>query len=298
MSTGTCGDSGASGIARIEAGIDWVTLIADTRREADELATVLDELARLEAAAGAPIKPFRFMGYEGQMCGGARLGFKGQSAVAQLSGELCNASWSRLPSTSGRVTRLDVQTTVELSKSRTEFARSSLRTSPEGRRRFQQSPPRIAYSSDTSGLAIGTVGSRTSYRYARVYDKGVEKRTAPPGKLWRIELETKQHLAPELWRTLRQTEDVPAWCLSTCESHWKSWGLRWPLPASSDLPAPTTAPRREPAPAHTLAAWLGSSVAPVIPRVLTMYTVAELLEILGISHLAAPVTGGTDSAQP
>lgn len=273
---------------RITAGVDWITLIADGRKQADSLATVVDALARVEGASGASVKPFRFMGFEGRQVGGVRLGFRGADAVTQLSGELCDSSWTRLASLPGRVTRLDLQTTVELSTSLPQFARRLLSPAAKTRHQPPQYRPRIAYSSDTQGLAIGTVGRRTNRRYARVYDKGIEKRSAPSGILWRVELEAKQDLSIELWDSLKSQRDVPAWCYATCESHWKSWGLSWRLPASSDRPEVTKAPRKELAPAHALAAWLRSSVAPTLPRVLTMYSVAELLEQLGIDHLAMP----------
>lgn len=297
MSPTACGQPEDNGIVSVRAGVDWVTVIADGREKTDALVAAVVPLGRLERAAGAPVKPFRFMGYEGQQCGAVRLGFKGADAVAQLSGELCNDSWTSLVSCGGRTTRLDLQTTVRLSASLPEFGRRLLKASTTSTRRRPQYRPRIAYSSDTSGLAIGTVGRRTNAAYARVYDKGIEQKSAPLGTLWRVELEAKQHLAGSLWQMIQTAEDVPAWCYGICESQWKSWGLRWRLPASSDLPAIPRAPGKRVAPAHTLAAWLRSSVSPTLPRVLTMYTVAELLEMLGIDHLARPREEGPNDGE-
>jgi hypothetical protein len=283
-------------IVSAESGLDWVTLIADGPRKTDALVSVLDELARVEGAAGAPVKPFRFMGYVGQQCGRARLGFRGLNAVAQVSGDLCHSSWTALQESGGRVTRLDVQTTLKFSGSRPTFAQHLLSPSTRTTRRSHQHLPRTSYSSDTSGLCIGTVGRRTDRRYLRVYDKGIEKKTDPAGVKWRIELEAKQDLAGELWGMLPTQPRVEDWCYATCEAHWKSSGLCWPLPSSPVMQGCSRAPEKAPAPAAVLAAWLRTSVAPTIPRVLAMYSVTELLELLGISHLATPITGGSDSA--
>lgn len=121
-----------------------------------------------------------------------------------------------------------------------------------------------------------------------MYDKGVEADTHKPGILWRVELEAKRDLAPKLWNRLRVETDAPQLCYASCAHAWKQSGLRWPLPRSSKGYAMPAAERREPAPAHALAAWLRTSVAPTIPRVLAAYTVTELLEMLGLTSHATP----------
>lgn len=126
----------------------------------------------------------------------------------------------------------------------------------------------------------------------RVYDKGIEQGTHPAGILWRVELEAKRDLAPKLWNRLKVEPDAPQLCYASCAHAWKQSGLRWRLPRSSKgfaLPSPDA---RAPAPAHALAAWLRTSVAPTIPRVLAVYTVAELLDMLGLTSLATPTPQG------
>ena len=272
----------------VSAGVDWVTYIADGREGADALVSALQPIARDLLRAGEKRRPFRFMRWQGESLGALRLGVHRDTAVAQLSGKLCDDTWTRLASLSGRATRVDLQTTLLLSESLTGFARSLLKPSERTRQLRPEDRVPTSYSSSTRGLRIGTVGRRTGRRYLRVYDKGVESGTHPPGKLWRVELEAKRDLAPKLWNTLRTATDVPQLCYGSCAHAWKDSGLRWPLPRpgrESAIPSPDP---RKPSPAHTLAAWLRTSVAPTIPRVLTAYTVAEVLEMLGLENAATP----------
>lgn len=298
MPSASCRKSGTFEPEWIRPGIDWLTFITDDRKSTDSLVSVLTPLAREQAARGEKKRPFRFMGWKGESLGGVRLGIRGDTAVAQLSGELCNDSWTLLRSSPGRVTRLDLQATLKLSTSRTDFARRLLRHSA----RTRQLPPErrtpTSYSSATSGLRIGTAGLRTRRSYLRVYDKGAEAETHKPGILWRVELEAKRDLAPQLWNRIKSAPDVPQLCYDSCAQSWKQAGLRWPLPKSTKGYAMPPKQKKEPPPAHALGAWLRTSVAPTIPRVLAVYSVADVLDMLGMSHLAIPAPNGGDDENP
>lgn len=270
----------------ITGGVDWITFITDDRKSTDSLVSTLEPIARGELGRGEKRRPFRFMKWRGEMAGAVRLGIQGDTAVAQLSGDLCASTWTHLRSLPGRVTRLDLQTTLRLSTPQKGFARSLLRPSEKTRQLPPQSRVPTSYSSDTRGLRIGTVGLRTNRRYLRVYDKGREADTHPAGTLWRVELEAKRDLAPKLWNRMRVEPDAPMVCYESCARAWRQSGYRWPLPRPSRDSVVPPANARTPAPAHALAAWLRTSVAPAIPRILAVYSTTELLDMLGLSHLA------------
>lgn len=288
--------TGAFPVQRITAGVDWLTFIADGRSNSEQLVEALRPVARDLVARGEKRQPFRFMKWKGEKVGALRFGTWQGTAVAQLSGGLCDSTWTRLVSLPGRATRIDLQTTLTLSESRTEFARSLLRPAAKTRQRRQGGPRRTSYSSSTSGLRIGTVGRRIDRSYLRVYDKGVEAETHKPGILWRVELEAKRDLAPKLWDRLKKETDVPQMCYGSCAHAWKQSDLRWPLPKPGACYALPPEEKSEEPPAHRLAAWLRTSVAPTIPRVLTVFSVADVLDMLGMSHLANPSSDGGQDA--
>lgn len=141
------------------------------------------------------------------------------------------------------------------------------------------------------------MGRRIDPRYLRVYDKGVETGTQPPGVLWRHELEAKGGLAEVLWNDLPAAPDLTTWCYATVEAQWKSSGCCWPLPASREPRPALKAPEKPPAAAVTLAAWLATSVAPTLPRVLAVYSPDELVRMLGLVGILQPCPGEASDAR-
>jgi len=144
----------------------------------------------------------------------------------------------------------------------------------------------LGESSRSDGLRIGTEGKRIWPRYLRVYDKGVEEKSAPPETVWRLEVETKKGRAAALWQDFRKAQCPTSWSYQHCERLWRSAGFFWPLPNSIRVAdVKPVVVRREPN-AQLLAHWLTRSVAPTIPRLLTLYTVDEVLGFLGMSEIA------------
>lgn len=276
------------GIESVESGVDWITHIAERKSDVEYVTALAEEVGREDAAAGSKQRSFSFMGYRGWHHARVRLGHSYGKALVQSSGSAAEYIATRLRSSSGRTTRLDVQATIRLSRPHSSFASRSISWSLASRSPKSESRIRRGFSSDSSGLAIGTVGPRTAPRYLRVYDKGVQSGTADPGVLWRLELEAKYGLAEALWQEFKTTEDPAPWCYGSLEAQWKSSDSPWLLPKSSDQRSALRAPKREPAPAVVLAGWLRTTVAPTLPRVLAVYSVGELLEVLGLSDLAMP----------
>jgi len=130
------------------------------------------------------------------------------------------------------------------------------------------------------------VGRRTHRSYFRIYDKGVEKRVAPPGVLWRVELEAKQSHAEKLCQqNLAQLKD-PTFCAHYCVRSLISLGCSWPFAPFSDEQLDISTGRTTQTTPTRLAAWLCQSVTPVIRRLRTVYTVGELLQMLELSDVA------------
>jgi hypothetical protein len=274
------------GIESVEAGVDWITHIAERKSDVEFVEALAEEVGREDAASGSKKRPFSFCGYKGWHHARVRLGHSYGRALIQSSGSAAGYIATRLRSSSGRTTRLDVQATIGLSSSHLRFAKRSISLCSDTPNRKSASLIRRGFSEDSTGLAIGTVGRRTNPRYLRVYDKGVEKGTATPGTLWRLELEAKYGLAEVLWQQYRTTEETAPWCYGSLEAQWKSSASRWLLPKSSDPLSAARSPKREPAPAVALAGWLRTTVAPTIPRLLTVYSVEEVLGLLGMSDMA------------
>lgn len=278
--------SGAFLDAEVCTGIDWITFLTDTRSEGDAIEEIANEWKEIDLGVGSKLKGFSWQGYRGWATASVRRGWMGHRSALLSSGAAAAFISTRLRSFSGRCTRLDVQATCSFSKTQLHFGRRAISLSTRSRQLPPSSRPRRGFSSDNRGCRIGTVGKRTGERYLRAYDKGVEAKALPPGYRWRLELEAKHDLAEGLWSDFRKATDVEGWCYARLEEQWRQSGCSWPLASSGSQLAPLARPEREPAPAHALLAWMRTSVAPTIPRVLTTYDVTEVLSALGLSDVA------------
>jgi DNA relaxase NicK len=80
----------------------------------------------------------------------------------------------------------------------------------------------------TNGSFTGEIGARTSQTFLRVYDKGVEEGSAPPGVVWRAELELKGARAVNTCHELLRKDDSASYSYSAVSSSLLARGGWWP----------------------------------------------------------------------
>lgn len=271
-----------SGVAW-DAGIDWVTYIGRSDSAAAAVIKVANELADERASPVEKRSQFNVCGYQGWRHGAVRLGHRGRSAMVQLSGVTASECWTRLVQCGGQPTRLDVQITSQPSTPQLQFGQRFMRPTTRKTAGSQSPQTRSGLWRDSTGSYLGTVGVRTSSRYLRVYDKGVELGTHPPGALWRTELEAKGQRASTLWKQLQEASDVRRWCYDCLAASWKRSGYSWGLEGHSrsyELPTLDA----EPAPdAERLIKWLQTSVRPAVARLLKGYSPEQVTEFIGLN---------------
>lgn len=278
------------------AGIDWfryqTAAFADPRR----LIHAIRDVQQEDTQKASRLRPWRFQGYDGWQTDSIRWGQRNGRVIWESSGERAASTLALTELCGGSASRIDLQTTLSLSTPQPSFGTSLLKSIIQSSSSRRRSPIRVGLHTENSGLWLGTVGRRTHRSYLRIYDKGVEQRTAVKGKLWRIELEAKHSHAAELWLKNQHQLTEPRRCAAYCVSSLKSSGCSWPFGDIGDDdidPALGRDPRTTPT---RLAGWLCRSVAPTIPRLLTVYSVREVLEMLNLSGVAAPT--GKDNVQP
>lgn len=231
------------------------------------------------------LKPWRFQGYEGWHTESIRWGQRGGRVIWESSGEKAACTWGRMPLSSGKALRIDLQTTLSLSTPQPTFGSSLLRSITQTSRSRRRTPILLGLHTESSGLWLGTVGRRTSPSYLRIYDKGVESRLAAPGVLWRVEVELKSQNAEQLCRTSLERLSEPVFCASYCEQSLTSRGCSWPFAPLTEESLDVSTGRKEQATPARLAQWISLSVRPVIQRLLTVYSADELRTMLGLSDV-------------
>lgn len=270
------------------AGVDWYRFVVDRLGDVPIARDRADYLMYEDEQRASSVKPWKFQGYSGWASDRIRYGERGGKLLWECSGATAADTMDRMGSYSGHCCRIDLQTTWSLSTGQRALGTSLLgsKLATIRRRRSNQTPCGLSVSS--TGLWLGTVGRRTSHSYFRLYDKGVESNCAPPGKVWRLELEAKGPHAKGLACNFPRELKSPTWCARYLVQRWKSSGCSWPYEQFTDAPPdPAVLPKEMPT-AGRLALWLSHSVAPTLPRLLTVFTVAEVLEMLKLSDVAAP----------
>jgi hypothetical protein len=275
-------------------GIDWFRWQTTEFSDTDALQRAIYSLQQEDRARASNLRRWSFQGYRGWQSDSIRWGQRNGRVLWESSGSQAAGTLALSELCTGYASRIDTHLTFALSAPLPSFGTCLLEsTSPTSTSRHRRSTL-VSRHTATNGLWLGTVGKRTAPSYLRVYDKGVEARCAAPGVLWRIELEAKHQHARKLWAENSQSLTSPAFCASYSLQSLTSRGYSWPFGALGNESHDTSAGPKPRSTIQSLAAWLVLSVRPGISRLRTVFTVAELLEMLGLSGVAAP-TGKEDA---
>jgi hypothetical protein len=271
------------------AGIDWYRFIVDRLSDIPLARDRADYLQWEDSERASAVKPWKFQGFEGWASDRIRYGIRGGKLLWEASGSQAASTRALMGEFGGYCSRIDLQTTLCLSSGQPEFGTSCLGFKPGTSHPLHSPRTPTGLSVSSSGLWLGTVGRRTCPSYWRLYDKGVEAKCAPKGVMWRLELECKGQHSRSLACRHQKELASPMWCARYLAQRWKSSGYSWPSDSYIGERLEVDLIPKEPTTAARLALWLSHSVSPVVPRLLTVFTVAEVLEMLKLSAVAAPI---------
>lgn len=270
------------GFERIESGVDWLTWVQKDGDRDGSLCQLADKLIAREAAKGAKVKEFTMQGYRGRACAGVAYGSRPDSDLLRISGQVASGAPTLMRSFAGHPTRLDVQTSFRLKRSRTTFGPRFLLPLEGSQSSRRGRPLKWTKWKGSDGAYSGMVGARTSPKYIRVYDKGRELGTDPPGLYWRVEVEAKQEIARQLWQSLQMASDGSRWCLGCCETMCRSSGLWWPPGVSGDTVSVPRADGAAPPEVERTLRWFEQLVRPSVVRLVEALGPARVVRALGL----------------
>lgn len=264
------------------AGIDWYRYITEDGEAVREALEMADAIHEEDRQRGSRFHPWSFQQYHGYASESLRWGRDGGKLLWETSGQRAPSTWTRMPSRGGKATRVDLQTTLLLSQPQVDLPKQLV--PPEA-----MTPPYllprgvpVRLEQGARGLYCVRVARRSAPEHWRVYDKGREQKSHDAGHLWRLELELKKADAEALACQYREEMQTPEWVSSYCVQRWRSRGCLWPWSTGALLAAPLVRESDGPVPAERLAEWLKTTVAPTMPRLLTVYSRQELLKMLGL----------------
>jgi DNA relaxase NicK len=181
----------------VQSGFDWCTMTAKRGERADSLHERASLLLEKQAGSGNKVKLVKWGGYHGKSSGGVRFGVRHDGCILVLSSAAAAAHTVESIPLADNVSRIDLQVTCFDASQQAERAHLAYYSMLEAPRRRGR-PPSASLRLNSRGGQTLYAGSRSSDRVGRLYDKGIEQKTAPAGAYWRYEVEYKREQAMQL----------------------------------------------------------------------------------------------------
>lgn len=270
------------------AGIDWYRYVVEEPEHVRRGLEIAKELQAEDEAKGLKKWGWSLPPYHGEGTERVRWGLWRGRLLWETSGRWAPHTWTRLPSCGGRATRVDLQMTLRLSRPHLAlWERLAPREATTHPFRLPSGTP-CRVEQGANGLGVFRVAPRDDPEHGRCYDKGAEQGSDVEGHRWRVEWELKYDQAERIACQHLQDMKNPEWCGSYVASRWLSRVGLWPFSRDVEERARL---RGEPEPVATvdkLRDWMQSSVAPVVQRLLKVAPPEDVLEWLGLDHVAEP----------
>lgn len=209
----------------VSAGVDWLTATAYRTRANEPFYELGKDIIADAARLGNDVSNWKAQGYHGLRCAGARVGLRHDTFIVQLSSDDARERWSDVAALASNVSRVDLQVTYEFERRQTKFFREEHRRAMAGRGGRGRTSNVTLITSTLTGDSI-YLGQRSSDVYARCYDKGLESKEAPAGKLIRHEIELKRDAAKNTVAQLLDSPDAATLSLQMVSRHFDGKRLR------------------------------------------------------------------------
>lgn len=272
----------------LESRVDWLTCTCKPGYKSTLLESSAKRWMGAATASGQRLRDFRWSGYLGTATDGITYGQREDGSILRLSGQAASDYTKSALVLADNVSRIDVQVTLLAKEDETDFAQQALHKASADAR-VVSGMTRTSIIRSTPNGSTFYLGSRSSDRYFRVYDKTAESDGLYPVRSWRYEIEYKADRAWRVSQEVRRTNSSPEGIRQIVERAFEDYGISLPclaLPAGwrdKGIRAETTDERR--------LAWLQKSIAPAISKLREGIPLDTLLDALGLFDTFDPRTG-------
>ena len=204
--------------------------------------------------------------------------------AVELRGEMADRWHVHYLHQTCKATRIDLALTVWLSEEDASLARAlyypavafyERQGKAAGRR------PPVLYMSEAGDTLY--LGSRTSRRYFRLYNKERQSGDAYYKNAWRFEVECKGDLAQVIWERLQARESVLSVGLDEVVGSLKAYNIVLPAPFDEGVLTKVAQPKHNKSIDAKLA-WLTRQVRPTVKELSAKGYLAEVLEALDLHY--------------
>jgi len=265
----------------VDTGIDWSTFTFQNPDNAKIAVSKAAILLQSEHLQGDDKRLWSGFGYEGFCCGGVRLGTRPGSVLVQLSGPAAQQHWHKFLPLASNCSRLDLQVTnrypVDSSTILAKHFKAAIRAHKAGR---SQRRVTLLRSSDQSATLY--LGSRSSERFGRCYQKDRESRLEHYLDCLRYEVELKGKSSLTVAHDIARQESPQRYIASLVRSWFADASVYFQIP-ENDGTAFICCSRMRRDDISRLE-WLTSDVAPAVKLLLARGYRSRVMSALGISE--------------
>lgn len=279
MSGPTEAGARSNGVRMVAATVDWVSATSVSHRPTGALATYSRHLVTREATLGNPRRTWAFFGYLGEASGRCEWGQRRDGTLVRVQSDLASEVWRCILDLASNISRIDLALTVW-------YAEPMGGLTDEYERAVQQRAKQVGrpitlgrWHSAKGGETL-YIGSRSSERFARIYNKYAQSDSADYQNAWRYEVEFKGDAANTISRALACSTDPTSSIRDTVLDYFSRYGCHLPIEAGSlavrdrhRMDTTTDAKRLR---------WLRQAVGPSVVDLASRVGYRSVLEALGI----------------
>lgn len=263
----------------VTAGVDYITLTCKSVDGYDRLSEIAARLLRTELDQGERLSSWRFMNFDGRTAGSVQAGTDGATFLLRLSGVTAFHHWQEVLPLATNVSRLDLQSTVQLEIDGTNFAEQCESQALRFEAKHKHGRQIELRRNSAKGKTV-YIGSPQSDRQIRIYDKGRESGLPAYNKCWRAEIQFGSKLAWSMSQQLHEWTWQDIFAAKVVFESCARAGIVWKqLLAKEVLLSGPARPRRR---LETKLTWLTNQVRPTILQLLDHYPRSVVMDALGL----------------
>jgi len=272
----------------VSIGVDWITATVRPGKKSEVLAAMAERWYLDREDEGWSGKGWKWNGYSGSVTDGISYGWREDGFLVRLSGDVALNHWREVAAYADNISRIDLQVTGRDDAKDNNWAEYGKGcTIMESR--VASGMTRTTLTTNTPSGSSFTIGSRSSDRYLRIYDKTAESGGVWPDTCWRWEVEYKAALAHSVTMHLLKRENADNLMVARVWQDFNTWLITVPCPSVGPgwkpyLPTEETTDQRR-------IQWLRRCIRPMIDKMSQAYDVETLSQALGFHWVTDELTG-------
>ncbi len=258
--------------------VDWITLTTHTRDRSDALWGLGNRLCAASEQKGELPTGWHAHGYRGATVPGIAYGARADGCYLRLSSRQSSEHWLEALTAAENCSRIDLAVDTHFNFPVTSLV-DELYVEVPNKSRHGGRPPMRKVVKDTRGGQTLYFGARTSERFGRLYDKGIESKSHGAGQRWRWEVEAKERCARAFAEGLMTAASPESYIQGAVAAFFYSRAgvTLGEISSTFRFSEAQKAPRAE-----QLLHWLAIGVRPTVAKLIPVYGLERVLHSLGI----------------